>query len=75
MSDDVANRLLLEHLEAIRSKLSSMANDIGDLKSDLHGLESHMAGFMQSDVGQDSAIASMQTRLDPIERRLELRDQ
>ena len=74
MSDKVTNQLLLEHLEAIQSKLSAMANDIGDLKSDMRGLKSHMADFMQSEVAQDSAIATMQTRLERIERRLDLRD-
>ena len=33
-----------------------------------------MAGFMQSEVAQDSALASMQMRLERIERRLELRE-
>ena len=74
MSDNVTNQLLLEHLEAIQSKLSSMANDVNDLKADMRGLESHLTGFMQSEVAQDSAIATMQTRLERIERRLELRD-
>ena len=53
MGDKVTNQLLLEHLEAIQSKLSAMANDIGDLRSDVRGLKSHMAGFMQSEVAQD----------------------
>ena len=74
MSDNVTHRLLLEPLEAIQSKLSSMANDVNDLKADVRGLKSHLAGFMQSEVAQDSAIATMQTRLERIERRLELRD-
>ena len=74
MSDNVTHRLLLEPLEAIQSKLSSMANDVNDLKADMRGLKSHMAGFMRSEVAQDSAIATMQTRLERIERRLELRD-
>ena len=74
MGDNVTNRLLLEPLEAIQSKLSSMASDVNDLKSDMPRLESHLAGFMQSEVAQDSAIATMQTRLERIERRLELRD-
>ena len=50
-----------------------MANDIGDLKCEMRGLESRMAGFMQPEVAQDSAIATMQTRLERIERRLEFR--
>ena len=74
MSAKVTNQLLLEHLEAIQSTLGSMANDVSDLKSDMRGLKSHMTGFMQSEVAQDSAIATMQTRLERIERRLELRD-
>ena len=74
MSDKVTNLLLLEHLEAIQSTLSSMANDIGDLKSDMRGLKSHMAGFMQSEVAQDGSMATMQTWLERIERRLDLRD-
>lgn len=72
MSDKVTDQPLLEHLKAIQSRLSAMANDIGDLKSDMRGLKSHMAGFMQSEVAQDSA--TMQTRLERIERRPELRD-
>lgn len=59
MSDTVTNRLLLEHLKAIQSKLSAMAGDIGDLKSELRGLKAHRAGFMQSEVAQDSAIATL----------------
>ena len=74
MSDNVTHPLLLEPLEAIQSKLSLMANDVNDLKADVRGLKSHLAGFMQSEVAQDSAIATMQTRLERIERRLELRD-
>ena len=74
MNDKVTNQPLLEHLGAIQSKLSAMANDIGDLKSDMRGFKSHMAGFMQSEVAQDSAIATMRTRPERIECRLELRD-
>ena len=58
MSAKVTNQLLLEHLEAIQSTLGSMANDVGDLESDMRGLKSHMAGFMQSEVAQDSAAQS-----------------
>ena len=74
MNDKVTNQLLLEHLKSIQSKLNSIATDISDLMTDMRGPKAHMAGFMQSEVAQDSAIASMQTRLERIERRLELRD-
>ena len=58
----------------MQSKLRSMAKDIGDLKSDMRELKSRMAGSMQFEVVQDSAIATMQTRLERIERHLERRD-
>ena len=64
MNSKVTNQLLLEHLKSIQSKLSSIATDIGDLKTDVRGLKAHMAGFMQSEVAQDCALASMQTRLE-----------
>lgn len=72
MTENVTNALLLEHLKSIQSKLAAMAEDMVDVKTELRGLKSHLAGFMQSDVAQDSAIASLQSRLDRIERRLEI---
>ena len=51
-----------------------MADNLTDLKTDMRGLKGHMAAFMQSEVAQDGAIASIQSRLDRIERRLELRE-
>lgn len=64
--------LVLEHLKAIRSELSALRDDVADLKADSHGLKSHLAGFMQGEVTQDSSIASIKVRLERIERRLEL---
>lgn len=74
MTDKVTNELLLETLKAIQSKLSQMADDLTDLKTDMRGVKGHMAAFMQSEVAQDGALASIQSRLDRIERRLELRE-
>lgn len=74
MADNVTNELLLETLKAIQVKLSHMADDLTDLKTDMRGVKGHMAAFMQSEVAQDGALASIQSRLDRIERRLELND-
>ena len=72
MPDNVTNELLLETLKAIQSKLSDIANDVVDLKADMRGIKGHMAAFMQSEVAQDGAIASIQSKIDRIERRLEI---
>jgi hypothetical protein len=72
MDDKVTNELLLETLKAIQAKLSDMAGDLHDLKADMRGLKGHMAAFMQSEVAQDGAIASIQAKIERIERRLEI---
>lgn len=72
MADNVTNELLLETLKASQSKLVDMASDLIDLKADMRGLKGHMAAFMQSEVAQDGAVASIQAKIDRIERRLEI---
>lgn len=72
MSDNVTNELLFETLKAIQAKLSQMADDMVDLKSDMRGVKGHMAAFMQSELAQDGALASIQARLGRIGCRLEL---
>lgn len=72
MPENVTNELLLETLKAIQGKLSDMSGDLHDLKSDMRGLKGHMAAFMHSEVAQDGAIASIQAKIERIERRLEL---
>ena len=72
--DNVLHDLMLENFPVIRAELVSLRSDTTDIKSDLRSIKSHMAGFMQSEVAQDGALASIQSRLERIERRLELQD-
>lgn len=74
MADNVTNELLPETLKAIQEKLTDVAGDIVDLKADMRGLKGHMAAFMQSEVAQDDAIASIQLKIERIEQRLNLAD-
>lgn len=74
MAENVTNELLLETLKAIQTKIAKVADDITDLKTDMRGIKGHMAAFMQSEVAQDGSLASIQARLDRIERRLELQE-
>jgi len=71
---DVSNELLLEHLKSIQGQLRTLGDDLGDLKADMRGLKTHMAGFMQSEVAQDGTLATIRLRLDRIEKRLGLVD-
>ena len=63
---------LLETLKAIQAKLVDIAGGIVDLKADMRGMKGHMAAFMQSEVAQDGAIASIQLKIERIEKRLNL---
>lgn len=72
MAENVTNELLLETLKAMQAKLAAIASDTQDVKADMRGLKGHMAAFMQSEVAQDNALASILARIDRIERRLDL---
>lgn len=74
MADDVTKGLILEHLKAIQNRLSNLENGQADIKTTLISLQQHMAGFMTNASAHESAIATLQARLDRIARRLELSD-
>ena len=74
MSENVTNDLILETLKSIQGRLSNLENGQSDIKTALISIQQHMVGFMTNTTAHESAIASMQTRLDRIERRLELGD-
>lgn len=74
MTDTVTNALILEHLKSIQAKVSRTDERLERIEGDIRTIKGHMASFMQSEVHQDSAIASLESRLERIERRLELND-
>ena len=74
MAENVTNELILEHLKAIQSKLSTMDVRMQNLETDTRSVKGHMASFLQAEVAQDGAIAAINARLDRIERRLDISD-
>ncbi len=72
---DVTNELILEHLKAIQAKLADMSADIADIKADGRAHRSLTTGLVQSEDLHGGQIASMQARLERIERRLDLSEQ
>lgn len=78
MTENVDN-LVLEHLRHIRSRVDQIADDVGDLKQRISGLESAMnlvrrevALGDEIDARQQIALDKLQNRIERIERRLEL---
>jgi len=74
MSDNVTSELILDHLKSIQGRLTNLENGQSEIKTTLVSMQQHMSGFMTNIAAHEGAIASIQTRLDRIERRLELTD-
>ena len=74
MAESVANELILEHLNQVQGKLSDHDDRFSRLENELRAIKAHVAGLVQSDLTRDGVQASLQIRLDRIERRLDLTD-
>lgn len=74
MDNNETNELLLEHLKQIQTKLSDQDERFSRVENELRAIKAHVAGLVQSDLIRDADYASMQFRLDRIERRLDLVD-
>ena len=75
----VTNELMFETLKAIQATLADHGRKLDEMRTSIAATNAHLtahqtqiAGVMQQDVVQDSAIASIRARLDRIERRLEI---
>ncbi len=73
MTDEPDN-LTLRDLRRPGERMDRLADAVSDLSADVRGMKSHMAGFMQNEVVQDGAPASVKVRLGRIERRLDLQE-
>ena len=78
MSENVEN-LVLEHLRHIRGRVDQIADDVGDLKQRMSGLESAMNLVRrevtlgdETDARQQVTLDKLNVRIERIERRLEL---
>jgi outer membrane murein-binding lipoprotein Lpp len=73
--------LVLEHLRHIRARVDQIAEDVTDLKHRMTSLESGMSLVRrevafgdETDARQQAALDKLVSRIERIERRLELRD-
>ncbi len=78
MNENVEN-LVLEHLRHICGRVDQIADDVGDLKQRMSGLESAMnlvrrevALGDETDARQQVTLDKLNARIERIERRLEL---
>jgi chromosome segregation ATPase len=64
--------IVLRYLRKLDEKLDRLDGRQQEMTAELRSLKTHMAAFLQSELSQDSSIASILGRLDKIERRLDL---
>lgn len=71
---EVTNELMFEVLKAVQVRLAGVDGKIDELKQEMQAFRTHMIGLQQEICGIHSTLVRHETRLDRIERRLELAD-
>jgi predicted nucleic acid-binding Zn-ribbon protein len=69
---DPADNLILEILKRIQSDIHDMKEDIGDVKLRLTATEEHLSTLIMSTSGINHRLDRMDTRIERIEKRLDL---
>lgn len=73
MANDPDN-LVLEHLRPIRTTVDETRDRLSRVEVRLSAIEGHLGKLVLSEAGQNLEIDKLRTRIDRIERRLELTD-
>lgn len=71
---DVTNELLFEVLKRIPTKLDTLEQKIDDLGVRLLAVEQHMSALQISEYRQNSELDRLRSRIERIEKRLDLVD-
>ena len=74
MPNGEPNKIVLRYLRRLDERSERIENKQREMAADLRTVKGHMASFMQSETRQDETLASMEQRLDRVERRLDLVD-
>lgn len=64
--------IVLRYLRKLDEKIDKIDARQQEEAAELRSIKGHLAAFMQGELAQDSSIASILTRLDKLERRLDL---
>jgi regulator of replication initiation timing len=66
------DNLVLEQLRAIRGDISKLVNEMQTMRVEMTAMRQHMAAMMTIQEHDHADIAGIKSRLDRIEKRLEL---
>jgi hypothetical protein len=68
------DNMVLDLLRGIRGDVAKLVTRIDNLTAEVRASNAHVAAIVQSDLHQSVRIAELETRIDRIERRLEIVD-
>ena len=71
---EVDGSLILEHLKRIQDRMSRMEQAIQNVATEIRGLKQREIANLSSEVSQDNQLADLASRVDRIERRLDIRE-
>ena len=73
MNEKVEN-LILEHLRPMRGDISGIRDDISTLRAEMTSVRQHLGGVISLQEHDHGDIATIKTKLDRVEERLDLVD-
>ena len=68
------NNMVLDLLHAMRGDVAKLTTRIDNLTAEVRASNAHVAAIVQSDLHQNVRIAELETRLERVERRIEIVD-
>lgn len=71
MNENVEN-LVLEHLRAIRADMARLADSMRTMQTEMSAMRQHLAGVVTLQEHDHGDIAAPKSRMDRIEKRLDL---
>jgi tetrahydromethanopterin S-methyltransferase subunit G len=71
---EVGNELIFEILKQIQQRLDRVDHKVDEIKSELNAIRGHQVSMLQDFQNVYSILGRSDSRLDHIERRLELND-
>ncbi len=66
------DNIILEHLRAIRSDISRMADGMQTMSAEMTAMRQHLSGVVTIQEHDHGDIAAIKVRLDRIEKRIQL---
>lgn len=74
MTSHGTDNLILEHLRAMRADMAKMADRMDTMVAEMSAVRQHLSGIVTLQEHDHSDIAHLKSRLERIERRLDLVD-